>query len=157
MRPTLLAAIEYKERQMDEEVNLKVEKKPPKPNLVTITVKPKLVKVAVVKRQGKAVLVERCLDGSLQRRTVPASELIVGKTHEDIRISEEVWNAGAPYGCDWENMIELVLTGADVGRAWKAAGIWTAEDLREQWNRAQMIVVKICNPALVVVLKQTRR
>jgi len=141
---------------MEDDVKLKVEKtlpeveKKPSP-------KPRLVKIVAVKRQGKAVLIERCVDGSLQRRTVPASEVIVGKSQDDLKIAEEVWNAGAVYGCDWESMIDLELTGADVGRAWKAAGIWTAEDLREQWNRAQMIVVKLCNPALVAALKQTRR
>ena len=117
--------------------------------------RPKRVKVVVVKRQGKVVLVERSVEGCLRRRTVPMSELIVGK--DDYKILESVWNAGIVYGYDWETMIDLELTGADVGRAWKAAGIWTSEDLRREWNRAQMIVVKLCNPALVKVLKQTRR
>ncbi|HUW94629.1 MAG TPA: hypothetical protein VMW58_02485 [Anaerolineae bacterium] len=81
------------------------------------------------------------------------------KSYDKIGKSAVVTNpsAGIPYGLDWSRMVTLSATPRDVDRELKNAGIWTAEDLRENPNGARAALQSVYGfdmAALLMAVKE---
>ena len=102
--------------------------------------KPQLLKVKVLTEYGPSALVERAVGENMERRMVPSSELIVGKSHADLKVSKEVWDTGIPYGVDWEAMAEVTVTPRQVADELRRRGIWTAEDFYSRYQEVRQVI-----------------
>lgn len=130
---TSQVATRYRETRMDEEKVKREEKEKPKP-------RPKLLKVSVAERRGNSVLVERETNGKLERRLVPALELLLGKDHLDTKVAEDVWDAGVSYGVDWEALAEVTVTPRQIADELRRRGIWTAEDFYSRYQEMRQVI-----------------
>ena len=102
--------------------------------------KPKLVKVQALTEYGPSTLIERMVGGVSERRMVPSSELILGKSRTDLKISEEAWDASVPYGVDWEAMAEVTVTPRQIAGELHRRGIWTIEDFYSRYQEVRQVI-----------------
>jgi hypothetical protein len=84
----------------------------------------KRIPARLVGAAGTTYLVEWAVKDDLKRAYIP------GETWSVDGVDEDVLAAGVPYGANWEAIIKLHLSSADVARTLRASGIWTVEDYR---------------------------
>ena len=88
------------------------------------------VAVSTVRVTGEGALVEYAQKGKAKRVTIPASEVRGGK------VAQDVLDAGIPYGLPWEEVQLATITADELAANLRKAGIWTAEDLRRNTQKA---------------------
>lgn len=87
---------------------------------------PLAVQVRVVQATGPTALVEWDTKHGPRRGYLPVAAI----APEDMAVSEIDLEAAAPYGCPWEEYIDLTgLTKQAIANQLRASGIWTAADL----------------------------
>jgi len=99
----------------------------------------KLVRVFSDTRPGveAAALVEWMIRGDYKRVMVPRAELVETEQRGFYECSEEVLEAGLPYGVDWEKLIKCSATPLRIAKVLRRRGIWTVADLHEQASHSR--------------------
>ena len=84
------------------------------------------LEVQVVRKRGQSALVQWAdAGGQLHRAYVPT-----GAIDEDGNVPESVLEMGIPHGIPWSEVLSPSATPESVEAELHRAGIWTAEDLR---------------------------
>lgn len=87
--------------------------------------------VRVIRTQNQSALVEWVDgEGRAQRVYIPTSEVVDGS------VSAEALAMGIPHGVPWAQLVEISVSPELVEQHLHRAGIWTAEDLRNNPNAA---------------------
>ena len=95
------------------------------------------MKVKVIKKRGKAALVEFNHDGKLCRVTVPTEE-VHGR-----QVSQENLAKGIVYGEPWQELSLAWPTAEEIAKSLHANGIWTKKDLLSNMPTVRGIVTRI--------------
>jgi len=95
----------------------------------------------VVSTKGQSALVEYEQDG-LRYRSYVDPEDIENEQCPLIRLQN------APYGIDWQAMLDVTDLPAKVHQALTARGIWTLQDLQQQDNAVTRIATNTLGAAI---------
>jgi hypothetical protein len=80
-----------------------------------------MTQVKSIRVKGNAALVEFVLSGKLQRKFIPASEIVNGA------VADDVLNQGILYGYPWED-INITFDSERFADELHNVGVWTIED-----------------------------
>ena len=89
--------------------------------------------VRIIARKNKSTLVEWADDSGLHRGFVPSDSIALdpdsGRALSFVAIDDLAM--ALPYGLPWADIVELVISMKEMEQHLYKAGIWTADDVRE--------------------------
>jgi hypothetical protein len=103
--------------------------------------------VTIITSKGDSLLVEYMLDGVLYRKYVPTHKL------EGNFISDEVLEAGIPYGYPWEEM-DIKFDMQEFAVQMHNADLWTAADLLKAPKKLTGVLRKLFESQFKEILKE---